>query len=226
MIGRQTVTGELIDLSHSIADGLLTYPGLPAPSVSDFMGYEESRSHYAQGTEFRIGKIELVGNTGTYVDAPSHRFRGGRDLGSIGLDEVADLPGIVVHVDIDRGRAIDRDPFEGLSVEGKAVLVHTGWSKHFGNEAYFEGHPFLTEQAAMFLVEQGAALVGIDSLNIDDTEDGRRPVHTILLRNEVPVVEHLTHLESLPDDAFRFFAVPPKIKGLDSFPVRAFALSG
>lgn len=219
------MTGKLIDLSHTIEENTRTYPGLPSPNISAYMSYEESGAHYEQGTEFRIGRIDLVANTGTYLDAPSHRFRGGVDLGSLELEKLADLPGIVVRVELDRGRAIDRNDFEGLSVEDKAVLVHTGWSKHFGSEAYFEGHPFLTEQAAEHLVEQGAALVGIDSLNIDDTEDGRRPVHTILLRNEIPVVEHLAHLEALPDDKFRFFAVPAKIKGLDSFPVRAFALS-
>ncbi len=225
MIGRQNVTGKLIDLSHTIEEDTRTYPGLPSPSISAYMSYEESRSHYEQGTEFRVGRIDLVANTGTYLDAPSHRFRGAKDLVSLGLEKLADLPGIVVHVAYDQRRAIGRSHFEGPSMGGKAVLVRTGWSKHFGSEAYFEGHPFLTEGAAAYLVDQGAALVGIDSLNIDDTEDGRRPVHTILLRNEIPVVEHLAHLEALPERGFRFFAVPAKIRGLDSFPVRAFALS-
>ncbi len=211
-----------IDLSHTVADGLITYRGLPAPVIGDYLSRVASRGHYAEGTEFHVGKIEMVANTGTYVDAPFHRFAGGKDLADLPLAALADLDGLVVRAA--GPRAIDASAFRGLDVRGRAVLVHTGWSRHWQTERYFEGHPFLTEAAAVYLREAGAALVGIDSLNIDDTADGRRPVHTVLLGAEIPVAEHLTNLAALPDAGFRFFAVPVKVRAMGSFPVRAFAL--
>lgn len=213
----------LIDLSHTIEDGLVTYPGLPAPRVSAHWTYEESREHYTGDTEFRVGKLELVGNTGTYLDAPSHRFAGAMDLAQLPLEKLVDLEGLVVRVDGVQGRAIEASQLQSLEVSGKAVLVHTGWSRGFGSPAYSQGHPYLTEDAAKYLADNRAALVGIDSLNIDDTDDPRRPAHTTLLRQEIPVVEHLTNLNALPEHGFRFSAVPVKIKGMDSFPVRAYA---
>ncbi len=216
----------LIDVSHTIRHGMITYPGLPGPSIGDFLTREASRASYAPGTEFQIGRMELVANTGTYVDAPFHRFPRGKDLADLPLASLANLPGIVIRT-LNRGsRAIDRSWFADHPVAGRAVLVHTGWSQHWGTEAYLQGHPFLTEDAVQFLVGAGAALVGIDSLNIDDTADGRRPAHTLLLQNEIPVVEHLTRLAALPDEGFRFFAVPVKVRGMGSFPVRAFGLVG
>ena len=211
-----------IDLSHTIHDGLVTYPGLPAPKVGEYLDRATSRERYASGTEFSIGRIELVANTGTYLDAPYHRYEDGRDLAELPLETLADLPGIVVRAP--RGvRAIGSEPFEGRELGGRAVLVDTGWARHFGTPAYGSGHPFLTRAAAELLVEGGAVLVGIDSLNIDDTATGERPVHSLLLERDVRIVEHLTNLEQLPEVGFRFSAVPVKVRGMGSFPVRAFA---
>jgi kynurenine formamidase len=216
--------GRLIDVSHTLEHGMVTYKGLPAPIVCDYMSREQSRRHYAEGTEFHIGKIEMVANTGTYIDAPSHRYAKGEDLSELTLTSLADLDGLVVRVRQRSGGAIGRQAFEGLDVMGKAVLVHTGWDVHWRTEQYFEGHPFLTRDAALLLSHAGAGLVGIDSLNIDDTTDGYRPAHTVLLGAGIPIVEHLRGLEHLPDRGFKFFAVPVKVRGLGSFPVRAFAL--
>ena len=214
----------LIDVSHVVESGMVTYKGLPAPLVCDFLSREASRKVYAPGTEFHIGKIEMVANTGTYLDAPFHRFADGMDVAQLPLERVANLPGLVVRVEPGR-RAISRELFAKLDVRGKAVLVHTGWDVHWRTDQYFEGHPFLTADAAAFLAASGAALVGIDSLNIDDTADMSRPVHTALLGAGVPVAEHLTGLARLPDENFRFFAVPVKVKGMGTFPVRAFGLT-
>ena len=212
-----------VDLSHAIADGLTTYPGLPVPRISDHLSREDSAAHYAAGTTFQIGRIEMVANTGTYLDVPFHRYARGFDLSHLPLASAADLPGIAFRANPE-DRAVDRRLFEGRDLRGKAILVHTGWDRHWGTSGYFEGHPFLTRDAVEYLTAAGAALVGIDSLNIDDTADGVRPAHSILLRNEIPIVEHLCNLQQLPDSGFRFFAVPVKIKGMGSFPVRAFAI--
>lgn len=203
---------------------MITYKGLPAPLICDYWSREYSRQFYAAGTEFQIGKIEMVANTGTYLDSPFHRFADGKDLSELPLASLARLDGQVVRVPWQAGRSIQRTAFAGLDLRGVAVLVHTGWDTHWRTDQYFEGHPFLTEDAAQYLVDEGVALVGIDSLNIDDTADGRRPVHSLLLRAEIPIVEHLRGLEQLPNHGFRFFAVPVKVKGFGSFPVRAFAV--
>jgi kynurenine formamidase len=214
----------LVDVSHVVEHGMITYKGLPAPLVCDFLSREQSRSHYAPGTEFHIGKIEMVANTGTYLDSPFHRYATGKDLSELPLERLANLDGIVIHADPSRGRAIDRTVFRGNDLRGTAVLVRTGWDAHWRTDQYFEGHPFLTKDAAEYLVEAGVALVGIDSLNIDDTGDLTRPVHSLLLAAEVPIVEHLRGLVQLADAVFRFFAVPVKVKNLGTFPVRAFGL--
>jgi kynurenine formamidase len=215
----------LIDLSHTIYNGLITYRGLPAPVICDYLSREASRPHYAEGTEFHIGRIDMVANTGTYVDSPFHRYADGLDLAELPLARLADLEAVVIRAAGRPGRAIDREAFAGLALHGRAVLVHTGWDANWNTDAYFEGHPFLTAAAAAYLAEAGAALVGIDSLNIDDTGDGRRPVHSTLLRTGIPIVEHLCGLEPLPDAGSRFFAVPVKVKGMGTFPVRAFAIT-
>jgi kynurenine formamidase len=214
----------LIELSHVIRDGLVTYPGLPAPVITDHLSRQASRASYAPGTEFQIGRIEMVANTGTYVDAPAHRFADGADLAALPLERVVDLPGVVVDVRGSVERPIGAEAFAAYAVAGHAVLVLTGWSRHFGTAAYATGHPFLTEAAARHLVEAGATLVGIDSLNIDDTTDGRRPVHTNLLAAGIPVCEHLTGLHQLPTTGFRFSAAPVAVEGMGTFPVRAFGL--
>jgi len=211
-----------IDLSHIIEEGMLTYTGLPGPVISDHMSREDSESHYSDGTTFQIGKIEMIANTGTYIDAPFHRYLEGTDLSGLKMAAIANLEGIVFRVE--GVPSIDRDVFQSDTVEGKAVLIHTGWDRHWRTDAYFENHPFLTRNAAEYLKSSGAALVGIDSLNIDDTGDGSRPAHSILLKANIPIVEHLCHLEVLPAEGFKFFAVPAPVKGLGSFPVRAFAL--
>lgn len=214
----------LIDLSHEIEHGMVTYRGLPAPAISDWLSREASGSRYAPGTTFQIGKIDLLANTGTYIDAPFHRYAEGRDVAGYALEAVADLDGLVVRA-AGQGRPIDTDRFKGKELKGKAVLVHTGWDAYWRTDTYSAGqHPFVTRNAAEYLVTAGAALVGIDSLNIDDDKDGTRPAHTILLGAGVAIVEHMTNLGALPDAGFRFFAVPPKVKGMGSFPVRAFAI--
>ncbi|HEV8264402.1 MAG TPA: cyclase family protein [Gemmatimonadales bacterium] len=215
----------LIDLSHEIEHGMVTYPGLPAPTISDWMSREASSAKYAAGTTFQIGKIEMVANTGTYLDAPSHRHAGAGDVSAYSLEAVADLEGLVVRATDTSGvrRGLDAGRFRGRDVRGKAVLIHTGWDVHWRTAAYGSGHPFLTRDAAEHLVSSGAALVGIDSLNIDDDKDGTRPAHTAILGAGIPLVEHLCDLGALPDAGFRFFAVPVKVKGMGSFPVRAFA---
>ncbi len=211
----------LVDVSHPVEAGLVTYRGLPAPVIRDFLSREASRDHYASGTEFQIGRIDMVANTGTYVDSPYHRYADGIDIAALPLESLADLDTVVVRAR-EQGRAIDAAAFGGLDVAGKAVLVDTGWSRHWKTEAYFSGHPFLTGDAAEALRDGGARLVGIDSYNIDDTADGRRPVHSILLRNNIPIVEHLADLSRLPTTGARFFAVPVKVRGMGTFPVRAF----
>ena len=215
-----------IDLSHTVEDGMITYPGLPAPVISDVVSREASRDHYAPGTEFHIGSIQLCANTGTYLDSPFHRYADGTDLAGLPLERLADLDAVVVDVTGMAGRAVERQQLLPYDIEGRAVLVHTGWARHWGTEAYFHDHPYLTAEAAALLVESGAALVGIDSLNIDDTSTGERPVHSALLAADVPVCEHLTNLDQLPTDGFRFSAVPVKVRGMGTFPVRAFASLG
>jgi kynurenine formamidase len=214
----------LIDLSHRIEHGMVTLKGFPAPVICDFLSREQSRQHYAPGTEFNIGRIDMIANTGTYLDTPFHRYVDGDDLAALRLEQVTGLPGVVVRVAGKGGRAIDAATFASLDVRGRAVLVHTGWDAHWRTDQYFTGHPFLTRAAAEHLRDAGAALVGIDSLNIDDTDDGTRPVHTVLLGAGIPIVEHLTGLSALPDAAFRFSAVPPKVVGMGTFPVRAHAI--
>jgi kynurenine formamidase len=213
-----------VDLSHAVENGMITYKGLPAPVVCDYLTREASRAHYAPGTEFSIGRIDMVANTGTYVDAPFHRYAHGMDLAELPLASLADLDTVIVRASVERGRRIDASAFRSLAVRDKAVLVHTGWSRHWRTDGYFEGHPFLTADAARFLSQAGARLVGIDSLNIDSTEDGARPVHSELLRHDIPIVEHLTNLDEVPDSGTRFFAVPVKVKAFGTFPVRAFCI--
>jgi kynurenine formamidase len=213
-----------VDVSHVVEHGMITYKGLPAPLICDFLSREQSRSVYAPGTEFHIGKIEMVANTGTYLDSPFHRYADGKDLSELPLQRLANLDGVVIAVDRSGERAIGPAAFRGHDLRGKAVLVRTGWDRHWRTEQYFEGHPFLTREAAEFLLDAGVSLVGIDSLNIDDTGDLSRPVHSLLLAAEVPIVEHLCGLEQLPSAAFRFFAVPVKVKNFGTFPVRAFGL--
>ena len=216
--------GQLIDLSHTVEHGLTTYKGLPAPVVSDFLSREDSRKIYAEGTEFHIGRIEMVANTGTYLDSPFHRYADGADLSQLPLESLANLEGVVVRAPGFEGRGVDAALFDAADLKDKAVLVHTGWDRYWNGEQYFEGHPFLNEEVARRLVEAGAKLVGIDSLNIDDTRDLARPVHSILLKAEIPVVEHMCSLGRLPDSGFRFFAVPVKVKSMGTFPVRAFGI--
>jgi kynurenine formamidase len=215
----------LVDVSHVVEHGMVTYPGLAAPAIGDWLSRDASRARYAPGTTFQIGRIEMIANTGTYLDTPFHRYADGTDLADVPLEAVADLEGVVVRAaGQSAGRALDQTRFAGLAARGKAVLVHTGWDAHWRTERYGRGHPFLTRGAAEHLAAAGAALVGIDSLNIDDADDGSRPAHTLLLEAGIPIVEHLCGLEQLPDAGFRFFAVPVKVRGMGSFPVRAFAL--
>lgn len=216
-------TFRYIDLSHTIANGLITIKGMPAPVICDFLSRADSRASYAQGTEFQIGKIDMVTNTGTYIDCPFHRYADGKDLSDMPIERFADLDGVVVRVDHRQTVTIDASFFHDIDVRGRAVLVHTGWNAFWATPAYQTGHPYLTGDAAIYLRDNGAALVGIDSHNIDDTRDPSRPVHTVLLGAEVLICEHLCGLETLPEANFQFSAVPPKFKGVGTFPVRAMA---
>lgn len=213
-----------VDLSHTIESGMITYKGLPAPLVCDHISRLQSRASYAEGTEFQIGRIDMVGNTGTYLDTPYHRYEDGFDLAGLPLESASGLPGVVVRVTGVAGRGLDWTMFAAADVAGRAVLVHTGWDIHWRTDRYFEGHPFLTEAAAVYLRDRGAKLVGIDSLNIDDTADPHRPVHSVLLAAGIPIVEHMTNLGALPVEGFRFHAAPPKVAGMGTFPVRAHAI--
>jgi arylformamidase len=215
---------QLVDLSHRITEGMTTYKGLPGPHICDFWSREQSAANYEDGSSFQIGRIDMVANTGTYLDAPFHRWEDGADLAGIELDQLAALPGIVIRQPWEEGLMVDSRRFESLDIEGKAVLVHTGWDRHWGSDAYFSDHPFLTAEAAQLLVNRGARLVGIDSHNIDDTRTKSRPVHSTLLREGVLICEHMTNLGALPDGDFEFTAAPPKIEGMGTFPVRAYAL--
>jgi arylformamidase len=227
IIGRVTNNRVLVDLSHVIEDGTITYPGLPGPVIGDHLSWDDSHDRYASGTEFRIGRIEMVANTGTYLDTPAHRFRDGFDLSALPLSSVADLPGVVVDAS---AREVDVNAFDGIEVDGRAVLLRTGWDEHWATDRYGEpDHPFLTGAGARHLADAGAVLVGIDSVNIDDTSSasgGARPAHTELLGRHIPVLEHLCRLGQLGREPFRLFAVPPMIRGLATFPVRAFAVVG
>lgn len=213
----------LIDLSHVIEEGMTTFKGLPGPHICDYWTREASAANYDDGSSFQIGRIDMVANTGTYVDSPFHRYAGGMDLSELPLESLANLDGMVVRRPFEDGLAVDADAFRGLDVRGKAVLVATGWDRHWRSDTYFSDHPFLTAAAAQQLIEGGAAFVGIDSHNIDDTCTKSRPVHSLLLGADIPIGEHLTGLTQLPDTGFRFSAVPPKVKGMGTFPVRAFA---
>ena len=214
----------LVDLSHVIAAGTVTYPGLPAPLVTDFLSRDASREHYDAGTTFQIARIEMVANTGTYVDAPFHRYEEGADLAGLPLERLADVEGIVI--DLAGTRSLPASALTGVEFAGRAVLIRTGWSLHFGTPAYGGGeHPFVSRDAAAALAAGGAAIVGIDSLNIDDTTDGARPAHSVLLAAGIPVVEHLNRLDQLPVSGFRFFAVPAPFRRVGTFPVRAFAIT-
>jgi arylformamidase len=213
-----------VDLSHTLYDGLVTYKGVPGPIICDFLNRETSRAQYAEGAEFLISRIDMVANSGTYIDCPFHRYPDGEDLSEVSLDRFADLSALVVRAPHGERLAVGPEKFHGLDVAGNAVLIHTGWSEHWSTPTYLSEHPFLTQAAAEFLRDHGAVLVGIDSHNIDDTRSRNgRPVHTILLRHGILIVEHLTGLEQLPAGDFKFSAIPPKVRGMGTFPVRAFA---
>jgi kynurenine formamidase len=215
---------KIVDLSHVITEGMVTYKGLPGPHICDFWTREASADSYDDGSTFQIGRIDMVANTGTYLDSPFHRYADGADLAELPLPSLADLPGIVVRRPWENDLAVDVPAFDGRDVAGKAVLVHTGWDRHWRRDSYFGEHPYLTAAAADWLAENDAALVGIDSCNIDNMHVRARPVHTRLLGAAIPICEHMTNLGSLPDEGFRFSAVPPKIKGMGTFPVRAHAV--
>ena len=214
---------KLIDLSHVIEHGMTTFAGLPGPHICDYWTRAQSAERYDNGSTFQIGRIDMVANTGTYVDSPFHRYAEGRDLSELPLESLANLGGLVVRQPFEQGLAVEAAAFGGLEVRGKAVLVATGWDRHWRTETYFTNHPYLTAAAAECLVSNGAAFVGIDSHNIDNTATRSRPVHTALLGAGIPVGEHLTGLDQLPPSGFRFSAVPPKVRGMGTFPVRAYA---
>lgn len=214
----------LVDLSHTIDENTVTYKELPKPVICDYWTRESSANNYDDGSSFQIGKIDLIANTGTYIDCPFHRFEDGKDISEVPIEAIADLNTVLVKWNYEeKGLAVGKDAFAGLELRNKAVLIYTDWSKKWMTEEYYSNHPFLSEEAANHLKESQVLLVGIDSYNIDDTRTRKRPVHTVLLGNEILIVEHLTNLGFLPDHEFKFTALPPKIKGMGTFPVRAFA---
>ena len=221
----------IVDLSHPIHDGMVTYPGIPAPVLGAHLTFDESAAHYAAGTEFSIGTISMAANTGTYLDTPAHRYRDGEDLARLSLERMVDLDGFVVRArqrSSAGGRAIEESDLisalDGVQLAGRAILIETGHSDQWGTPGYFVDHPYLTDDAVEYLVAAKPSLVGIDSLNIDSTHTGRRPAHSWLLAARIPVVEHMTGLDQLPDSGFRFTAAPPAVQGMGTFPVRAFAV--
>ena len=220
----EVTPSRVIDLSHTIREGLVTYPGLPAPVITPHLTREDSKGKYAPGTEFAMDIITMIGNTGTYIDSPFHRYEGGADLAGLAIETLVDQPAEVFHLSDSLERGIPASVFWDRSLAGKAVLLHTGWDKHFGEPAYLKGAPFLTADGVDYLISQGVTMVGIDSLNIDDTESGgERPALTGLLAAGIHVVEHLRGLEQLPPSGALFSAVPPKVEGFGTFPVRAYA---
>lgn len=219
-----TAPRRLVELSHAIAHGTTTYPGLPAPEITEHLTRERSEQTYGPGVRFHIGRISMVANTGTYIDSPFHRFDDGADLAGVPLERLVDLEAIVVRMtDADR-RAVDVGDLAPYEVAGRAVLLHTGWDRHWATPAYGVDAPYLTAAAAEWLVAHGAVLVGIDSVNIDDIADRARPAHTVLLRAGIPIVEHLCHLDELPPAGVRFHAAPPRVERFGTFPVRAYAI--
>lgn len=215
-----------VDLSHTLRHGMDVYPGLPSPRVTPVLSRAASRSRYAEGTEFFIGALEVVGNAGTYMDSPFHRFPGGRDMGGLPLERLVDLEAVVVRVSEPTGRELGPELLSsGTSLTGRAVLFHTGWSRGWGTADYFAGgHPFLSRSLIRRLVKEAPAVVGTDACNVDDTGDLLRPAHTLLLEAGIPIVENLRNLEGIPERGARFFAAPVAVEGMASFPVRAFAL--
>jgi arylformamidase len=222
-INEKIASDVLIDLSHTIEHGLVTYKGLPAPIICDYLSRETSKQIYSEGTEFQIGKIEMVTNTGTYIDCPFHRFEDGKDLSEVGLECFTDLEAVVIRVPFAETVEITEDHLKNYEIRNRAVLIHTGWDSHWNTEAYYENHPYLTEGAAQYLRDCSVKLVGIDSHNIDSTAGKTRPVHTTLLGAEILIVEHLCNLYLVPNEGFTFSAIPPKFKGVGTFPVRAMA---
>ena len=213
----------IVDLSHVMEDGTVTYPGLPAPVITDHLSREASRERYAPGYEFQIGRIDMVSNTGTYLDTPFHRYPDGHDLAGLDPARVVGVPGIVV--DAEGDQEIPAALLDGLDLAGHAVLFRTGWDRHWGTERYGEpDHPYLSVGAAERLAQGGAAVVGIDSVNIDGTRTGERPIHSVLLAAGVPIIEHLTGVDRIGGRSFTFVAVPPAIRGMGTFPVRALAV--
>jgi arylformamidase len=218
------VTHRVVDLSHPIRAGLVTYPGMPGPEITDYLTREDAERSYGPGVTFHIGRVSMVANTGTYIDSPFHRYADGADLAGLVLSQLADVPGVCVHIEPGSLRAVDVDDLERFDVEGRAVLIHTGWDRHWETPAYAVDGPFLTAAATAWLVAHGAWVVGIDSVNIDDMGDSTRPAHSGLLAAGVPIVEHLCHLDELPESGFRFHAAPPPVEQFGTFTVRAYAI--
>ena len=222
-ITQSAARGDLIDLSHPVRDGEVVFPGLPAPRITEHMSHEASRGRYAPGVTFQIGRVDMVANTGTSIDAPSHRYPGGTDVAGLALASVADVDAVVIRLAGMQGRAIAREAIAATEVRGRAVLLDTGQALRWGTPSYTEASPYLTRDGAEYLRDNGALLVGIDAINIDDTQDAQRPAHSILLQAGIPIVENLAQMAALPSCNLRFSAAPMRIAGIGAFPVRAWA---
>jgi kynurenine formamidase len=220
-----TTRRRLYDLSHPIVEGMTTYPGLPGPELTDHLTREQAEQHYGPGVTFHIGRLCMIANTGTYIDSPFHRYADGADIAALPLDRLACLDGVVADVRDVGARGIAPGAFAGLDVAGRALLVRTGWDRHWRTDAYAVDAPYLTGAAVDWLVAERVALVGIDAVNVDDIDDRRRPAHSGLLGAGIPIVEHLRGLDQLPSDGFTFSAVPAPVEGMGTFPVRAFAVT-
>jgi kynurenine formamidase len=165
--------------------------------------------------------VDVRGRVATCLHAPFHRFEHGDDLSRIPLAAVAGIPGIVVDASAQPG-ALTLE-LDEETVRDRAVLIRTGWDERWGTARYWQPGPYLAVETLDLLLSGGSALVGVDFWNVDDTADLASQARTRLLRAGVLVVEHLCNLRGLPGEGFRFFAVPLRIAGGASFPVRAFA---
>lgn len=215
-----------IDLSHSIENGTVTYPGDPPALIELTLDRKLTSKLNGGGTTsgVEINTIKMVSTSGTYIDAPYHVFEDGKKIKDYPIEKLVNLPSIVVKIPENRNY-FDVQDISGINVKGKAVLFFSGHDKFFMTPEYGKNAPYLTIELANILVEKGAIFVGIDSPLIDNMEKQSElgiPVHYKLLGADIPICEDLANLELLPTDGFTITALPAKV-ALESFPARVFA---